>query len=231
MEASTKAGSQSKTQNYRTWERLSPLPFGSRVFSVAAWLRAPYFGTVRPIVVAMRPGYSEVTAKKRWRVHNHIGTFHAIALCNLAEMAMGMLAEATVPATHRWIPIGMTTAYTRKATTDLRADRIPPATRLDPPRYVPPPLWHGFAEVLIRLLAGAAIAAIILIIGRSGSGKSSLAKLIIGLYEADAGSLLVDGVDIRQIDVSELRHNIGYVPQDIKLLAGTLRDNLVSGAR
>ncbi|QHG67646.1 type I secretion system permease/ATPase [Pseudomonas putida] len=69
------------------------------------------------------------------------------------------------------------------------------------------------------------------IIGRSGSGKSSLAKLIVGLYEADNGSLLVDGVDIRQIDVSELRHNVGYVPQDIQLLAGTLRDNLVSGAR
>lgn len=69
------------------------------------------------------------------------------------------------------------------------------------------------------------------IIGRSGSGKSSLAKLLVGLYQPDDGSLLVDGVDIRQIDVSELRHNIGYVPQDIQLLAGTLRDNLVCGAR
>jgi len=69
------------------------------------------------------------------------------------------------------------------------------------------------------------------IIGRSGSGKSSLAKLVVGLYQPDEGALLVDGVDIRQIDVSELRHNIGYVPQDIQLLAGTLRDNLVSGAR
>ncbi|MFE1816788.1 type I secretion system permease/ATPase [Metapseudomonas otitidis] len=69
------------------------------------------------------------------------------------------------------------------------------------------------------------------IVGRSGSGKSSLAKLIVGLYQADSGSLLVDGVDVRQLDVSDLRHNIGYVPQDIQLLAGTLRDNLVSGAR
>ncbi|MCY1498162.1 Toxin RTX-I translocation ATP-binding protein [compost metagenome] len=69
------------------------------------------------------------------------------------------------------------------------------------------------------------------IIGRSGSGKSSLAKLIVGLYQADSGSLLVDGTDIRQLDVSELRHNIGYVPQDIQLFSGTLRDNLVSGAR
>jgi ATP-binding cassette subfamily C protein LapB len=69
------------------------------------------------------------------------------------------------------------------------------------------------------------------IIGRSGSGKSSLAKLLVGLYQPDSGQLLVDGVDIHQIDVSELRHNIGYVPQDIQLLAGSLRDNLVSGAR
>lgn len=69
------------------------------------------------------------------------------------------------------------------------------------------------------------------IIGRSGSGKSSLAKLIVGLYQPDAGSLLVDGVDVRQLDVSDLRHNIGYVPQDIQLFSGTLRDNLAVGAR
>ena len=69
------------------------------------------------------------------------------------------------------------------------------------------------------------------IIGRSGSGKSSLAKLVVGLYQADAGSLLVDGIDVRQLDVSDVRYNIGYVPQDIQLFAGTLRDNLVSGAR
>ncbi|UVE18759.1 type I secretion system permease/ATPase [Pseudomonas sp. LS44] len=69
------------------------------------------------------------------------------------------------------------------------------------------------------------------IIGRSGSGKSSLAKLIVGLYQPNEGSLLVDGVDMRQLDISELRYNIGYVPQDIQLLSGTLRDNLVSGAR
>ncbi|WP_369959740.1 type I secretion system permease/ATPase [Pseudomonas benzenivorans] len=69
------------------------------------------------------------------------------------------------------------------------------------------------------------------IIGRSGSGKSSLAKLIVGLYQPDGGSLLVDGTDVRQLDVSDLRHNIGYVPQDIQLFSGTLRDNLVAGAR
>jgi acyl-coenzyme A thioesterase PaaI-like protein len=84
-------------------------------------LRVPYFRTILPTVVDMRPGRCEVHAPKWWGVHNHIGTFHAIAACNLAEVAMGMLAEATVPTSHRWIPKGMTVAYTAKATTSLRA--------------------------------------------------------------------------------------------------------------
>lgn len=69
------------------------------------------------------------------------------------------------------------------------------------------------------------------IIGRSGSGKSSLARLVVGLHQPDAGSLLVDGVDMRQLDIADLRHNIGYVAQDIQLFSGTLRDNLTMGAR
>lgn len=69
------------------------------------------------------------------------------------------------------------------------------------------------------------------IIGRSGSGKSSLSKLIINLYQPTAGNILIDDVDARQLDVNDLRHSIGYVPQDIQLFNGTLRDNLVSGAR
>jgi acyl-coenzyme A thioesterase PaaI-like protein len=54
-------------------------------------------------------------------VHNHLGTVHAIASCNLAEYAMGVLAEATVPASHRWIPRGMSVQYLAKAETDLLA--------------------------------------------------------------------------------------------------------------
>lgn len=68
------------------------------------------------------------------------------------------------------------------------------------------------------------------IIGRSGSGKSSLAKLLVGFYQPDEGSVLIDGIDARQIDVHDLRHNIGYAPQDIHLFNGTLRDNLLCGA-
>lgn len=68
------------------------------------------------------------------------------------------------------------------------------------------------------------------IIGRSGSGKSSLAKLLVGFYQPDGGTILVDGIDIRQLDINDVRHNIGYAPQDIHLFSGTLRDNLLSGA-
>lgn len=68
------------------------------------------------------------------------------------------------------------------------------------------------------------------IIGRSGSGKSSLAKLLVSFYQPDGGRVLVDGIDARQLDVNDIRHNIGYVPQDIHLFSGTLRDNLLIGA-
>ena len=51
------------------------------------------------------------------------------------------------------------------------------------------------------------------------------------LYQPSAGNLLIDGIDSRQLDVNDLRHSIGYVPQDIQLFNGTLRDNLLCGAR
>jgi ATP-binding cassette subfamily C protein LapB len=65
------------------------------------------------------------------------------------------------------------------------------------------------------------------IIGRVGSGKSTLQKLLLGLYQPTAGSIRVDGVDIRQLDPAELRRSIGYVPQDVTLFYGSLRENIV----
>lgn len=68
------------------------------------------------------------------------------------------------------------------------------------------------------------------ILGRNGSGKTTLEKLIAGLYEASAGTVLMDGIDIRQLDPAELRRNIGYVAQDVNLFYGNLRDNIAMGA-
>ncbi len=64
------------------------------------------------------------------------------------------------------------------------------------------------------------------IIGRIGSGKSTIQKLILGLYEPDSGQILIDGIDIKQIDPADLRKNIGYVSQDIMLFRGTVKENI-----
>lgn len=69
------------------------------------------------------------------------------------------------------------------------------------------------------------------IIGRNGSGKSTLAKLLVGLYQPTAGSLRYDGLDSAQIHPTDLRRNFGYLPQDVTLFHGTIRDNILFGTR
>ena len=68
------------------------------------------------------------------------------------------------------------------------------------------------------------------ILGRIGSGKSTIARLLLGLYEPEEGSVLMDGTDLRQIDPADLRRNIGYVSQDNYLFFGSVRDNIAFGA-
>ncbi len=65
------------------------------------------------------------------------------------------------------------------------------------------------------------------LIGRNGSGKTTVEKLILGLFEPDSGSVLIDGIDIKQIDPADLRKVIGYVPQDVVLFKGTVKENIV----
>ncbi len=101
------------------YRQVSRLPKGDRIFSRLFTLKAPYFGTVRPVFVELRPNYAELTIRKRRRVQNHIGTVHVIAICNGLEAAMGALAEASVPRTKRWIPKGMDVSYTAKAVSDI----------------------------------------------------------------------------------------------------------------
>jgi acyl-coenzyme A thioesterase PaaI-like protein len=104
---------------YALYRRAAARPLGKRAFSVLFSLKAPYFRTVRPRVREVRPHRAELTIRKRWAVQNHLGTVHAIAVCNGLEAAMGLLAEATTPADRRWIPKGMTVSYLARSTTDL----------------------------------------------------------------------------------------------------------------
>jgi acyl-coenzyme A thioesterase PaaI-like protein len=101
------------------WEKLRGVPGGSRMFSVAFAWKAPYFRSVRPRFVQVSPNFASLVLPKRRAVQNHIGTVHAIAVCNGLEAAMGALAEATVPAGKRWLPKGMAVEYLAKSTSDL----------------------------------------------------------------------------------------------------------------
>ncbi|MEM1048605.1 MAG: type I secretion system permease/ATPase [Pseudomonadota bacterium] len=65
--------------------------------------------------------------------------------------------------------------------------------------------------------------------GRIGSGKTTIGKLLCGLYQPDAGKILIDGIDIRQYDPAELRKAIGFLSQEPELFAGTLRENILLG--
>ncbi len=70
----------------------------------------------------------------------------------------------------------------------------------------------------------------VVVIGRVGSGKTTLQKLLLGLYLPTEGAVSIDGVDLRQLDPADLRRNIGYVAQDLTLFYGTLRENIAIGA-
>ena len=80
-------------------------------------------------------------------------------------------------------------------------------------------------DISLLIAAGERVA----IIGSIGSGKTTLGKLLLGLYEPDTGMVAMDGTDIRQIDPTQLRRFIGCVPQDIVLFRGSVRDNITMG--
>jgi uncharacterized protein (TIGR00369 family) len=103
------------------WKRCEGLPFGKAIFSRIICFKAPYFGTIRPRFEEFRPGLARVSMKKRRAVTNHIGTVHAIAMCNLAELAAGTMTEISIPSTMRWLPKGMSVEYVRKAETGVEA--------------------------------------------------------------------------------------------------------------
>lgn len=127
---------------YALYRRLESLPLGKRAFALVFSQAAPYFASVRPRVEEVAPNRAVVTVRLRRRTKNHIGTLHAIAACNGLEAAMGLLAEASVPPRHRWIPRGMEVRYLAKSTSDLTC-----VAETDPDQ------WDGRAEVPVRVRA------------------------------------------------------------------------------
>jgi len=85
---------------------------------------------------------------------------------------------------------------------------------------------QALTKVSFKIKAGEHVA----LLGRMGSGKTTIHKLILGLYQPTDGAILIDGIDARQIDPAELRRCVGYVQQDTHLFYGTMRENLTIGS-
>lgn len=107
------------------FRRVSRWPAGAWLFGRLIAFRAPYFGSIGARVTRLEPGACEAWIPDRRRVHNHIGTVHAIALCNLAELCAGLVTEVSIPRSMRWIPKGMTVEYLARAKGRMQARAVP----------------------------------------------------------------------------------------------------------
>ena len=97
------------------WDRLHGLPGGKRLFTEMIGRAAPYTSTIGATVVELRRGHSEVVVNDRRAIRNHLGSIHAVALANLAELTGNVAVAYTLPDDGRFIVAGMTVEYEKKA--------------------------------------------------------------------------------------------------------------------
>lgn len=114
------------------FERLGRSAPGRWLFSQMVCLRAPYFGSIAPRIQMLAPGRCVVRLRDRRRVRNHLGTVHAIALCNAAELAAGLATDAALDPSLRWIPKGMQVNYLKRARGTLIVTASVPPTAAMP---------------------------------------------------------------------------------------------------
>ena len=107
----------------------------------------------------------------------------------------------------------------------LRPNRLAPSIAFKDVQFVYPGGRSGIYIPKLEIAPGERIG----IIGPVGSGKSTLLKIMSGLFAPAKGQILIDRLDMAQVADDVLRHNIGYLPQDYRLVNGTLRDNIVLG--
>jgi ATP-binding cassette subfamily C protein LapB len=173
-----------------------------------------------------------------------------VYLIAAGELSMGGLIAATILTGRALAPLaqlaGTLTRYHQARTAYASTDAImnAPVERPADKEFLDRPVIKGHIEFRNVMFAypGQPIDALesvsfsikpgehTAIIGRIGSGKSTIERIILGLYEPDSGSVLIDGTDIRQLDPADLRRNIGYVPQDTYLFYGTVKDNILLGS-
>lgn len=95
--------------------------FGAESFGNMVCQQAPYFSTIQPELMDLKPNFAEARVPFRKEITNHIGTVHAIAMCNAAELVAGLMTDASIPNGAKWIPQAMSVKYLAKAKTTLRA--------------------------------------------------------------------------------------------------------------
>jgi ATP-binding cassette subfamily C protein LapB len=166
------------------------------------------------------------------------------------ELTVGALIACTIIGSRAMAPLGQVAALltrfhqSKTSLETLNNIMALPTERPDGARFVHRPHLRGDIEfknvtftypnqklpalrnVSFKIAAGERVA----LIGRIGSGKTTIEKLVLGLYEPQEGAVLVDGTDVRQLDPADLRRSIGCVPQDVYLFQGSLRDNITLGA-
>ncbi len=104
------------------WRVVEAFPGGSRLFSFALGVAAPYTGSIRPLVEELRPGYARVIMRDRKAVRNHLKSIHAVALANLGELTGNLALMATLPDARDMIVTGFSIEYVKKARGTLTAE-------------------------------------------------------------------------------------------------------------
>ena len=165
------------------------------------------------------------------------------------QLTMGALIAASMLASRALAPagqiVGLLMQYqgARTALENLNKVMDKPVERAPGQTFVERPQLRGEIEfrnvkfaypnrsdsalegLSFKIAAGEKVA----LIGRVGSGKSTIQRLIIGLYQPSEGAVLLDGIDLRQLDPADVRRNVGYVSQEVTLFYGTLRENIALG--
>lgn len=175
---------------------------------------------------------------------------HGVYLISAGQLSVGGLIACSMLAGRALAPLGSFAAIltrlhqTRTALATLDQVMKMPVERMPGRSYLHRPEIEGRIELKgvefsypneqHKALAGVNLAINpgerIALLGRIGSGKSTLGKLLMGLYAPTAGAILIDGVDLAQIDPYDLRRHIGSVPQEPLLFQGSLRDNIAMAA-
>ncbi len=172
-----------------------------------------------------------------------------VLLIGERELTMGALIAATMLSGRALAPagqiVGLLMQYQGARTALESLDKImaQPVERPDGAAFIHRPELRGDIEfrnvrfaypgrqdlaldgVSFKITAGERVA----LIGKVGSGKSTIERLMLGLYRPSEGAVLIDGIDLRQLDPADVRRNAGYVSQDTTLFFGSLRENIAFG--